>query len=78
MVTTHKFILEASNAFMSFLLYNNHFKMAEAMELKIIATRSPSMASYQISYKSNKWFRSYYGGQTDRLISFKPSLIFGK
>jgi hypothetical protein len=49
MGTSHKFILEASNAFMLFLLYNNHFKMAEAMELKIIATRSPSMASYQIS-----------------------------
>jgi hypothetical protein len=37
----------------------NHFKMIEIMEMKVIASMSPRMAlsSYQISWKSTKWFR---------------------
>jgi hypothetical protein len=39
----------------------NNFKIVEAMGLKIIASRSPWMASlaYQIPYKSTKRFKSY-------------------
>jgi hypothetical protein len=56
----------------------NHFKMVETMRIKIIASRSPWMASppYQISWKSTKRFRSYSWGthryihrQTGDLIS---------
>jgi hypothetical protein len=58
----------------------NHFKMVETVGLKIIALRPPWMASapYQISWKSTKQFRSWYGGQTHGqygdLISLFPFL----
>jgi hypothetical protein len=45
-----------------------HFKMVEAMGLKIIASRSPWMASaaYQILWKSTNWFKSWWGIDTHR------------
>jgi hypothetical protein len=41
----------------------NHFKIVEDMGLKIITSRSPSMASptYKISRKSTHCFKSYQG-----------------
>jgi hypothetical protein len=45
-------------------------KMVEAMGLKIIASRSPWMASpaYQISWKSTKRFKSYYRGMDRQAV----------
>jgi hypothetical protein len=46
----------------------NSFKMVDAMGLKIISLRPPSVATpaYQISWKSTIQFKSYLGGQTGR------------
>jgi hypothetical protein len=45
-----------------------HFKVVEAMVLKVVALRSPAMVSppYKISPKSVNWSESYWGDtQTD-------------
>jgi hypothetical protein len=59
----------------------NHFKMAEAMGWNITASTSLWMASppppHQISWKSTKWFKRWYGRQTG-WWSHKPISIFGK
>jgi hypothetical protein len=53
----------------------NHFKMTEAMGLRIIASRPPWMASrpYQISWKSTKLFTIY----PQILYTLKPAMPLG-
>jgi hypothetical protein len=59
-----------------------HFKMVEAMGLRITASRSPLMASppYQISRKSTTRFKSWWGDRQTQTgwWSHKPISIFGR
>jgi hypothetical protein len=56
----------------------NNFKLVEASGLKIIASKSPWMASssYQTSWKSTRRFKIYTHRQTDWWFD-KPTFILG-